>query len=103
MLTGYDIDGVISAGIEPTGDYVIISGRTFSEYDDLCRSLASKAPLYIRGAGKRGDRVHAGRFKAAIIEILSVATFHEDDPIQAEIIRSVCPFCEVVIHPGPKR
>ena len=37
MLKGFDIDGVITAGIQPDG--VIISGRTFAEYDDICKKL----------------------------------------------------------------
>ena len=58
MLNGYDIDGVITAGIKPDG--VIISGRTFAEYDNTCKQLAQTNPLYIRGSGKFGDREHSG-------------------------------------------
>ena len=32
-MTGYDIDGVLTAGFVPTKKDVVISGRTFAEYD----------------------------------------------------------------------
>lgn len=62
MLRGYDIDGVLTAGIVPVSPYVVISGRTFSEYDGFVKNLAQSAPVYIRGNGAVGDRVQAGNF-----------------------------------------
>jgi len=58
-LIGYDIDGVLTAGVKPVGNYVVISGRTFAEYDNFAKQAASLAPVYIRGVGLYGDRVHA--------------------------------------------
>ncbi len=95
-LTGYDIDGVLTAGIKPIGNYVVISGRTFLEYDDFVIKIASIAPVYIRGTGLYGDRIHAGNFKASIINLLKVDEFHEDDDIQIEIITKNCPDCKVI-------
>jgi len=97
-MKGYDIDGVLSLGIEPSGEYVVISGRTMAEYDELVKYLAQKAPVYIRCTGEYGDRKDAGKFKAKMINILGVTEFHEDDPIQAEIIKKACPKCQVVMH-----
>jgi len=96
MRRGYDIDGVLSIGVAPRGDYVIISGRTFAEYDDYARRLAQHAPLFIRGVGEPGDREHAARFKATMIQMLAVTEFYEDDPVQADIIARDCPTCRVV-------
>lgn len=96
MLKGYDIDGVLTNGISPTGDYVIISGRTISEYDSTCADLAQRAPVYIRCSGARGDRKHAGEFKATIINMLGIGEFFEDDIIQMNIIRKLCPDC--IVH-----
>ena len=97
-MVGYDIDGVCTQGVEPTGECVIISGRTWSEYDELCKSLAQKFPLYIRGVGRYGDRRHAGQFKALMIAFLGITEFHEDDPLQAEIIRRENPKVVLVMH-----
>jgi hypothetical protein len=97
MRTGYDIDGVLTAGYTPTADDVVISGRTFAEYDDVAKKAAQICPVYIRGAGVYGDRMQAGRFKAMMILELSVNRFYEDDPLQAAIIRFHAPDCDVVV------
>lgn len=95
-LVGYDIDGVLTAGVKPQGKFVVISGRTFAEYDDFPKQAAQFAPVYIRGVGAYGDRKHAGEFKAMMIQALGVTEFHEDDPVQIEIIERLCPEC--VVH-----
>ena len=94
-MTGYDIDGTLT-GSEDLSGCVVISGRTFAEYDDLCKQLAQECPVYIRGAGAYGDRRHAGEFKAGMIHALGVTVYHEDDPVQAEIIERLCPRVRVV-------
>jgi hypothetical protein len=98
QVRGYDIDGVLTAGIRPEGPFVIISGRTFAEYDGVAMAAAQQGPLYIRGVGAYGDRRHAGEFKADMIAMLGVTEFHEDDPLQAEIIAQRNPGCTIVIH-----
>jgi len=97
MLRGYDIDGVLTNGIVPIEPYVVISGRTLSEYDNFAKKLANSAPLYIRGTGNYGDREHAGRFKALIINTLDVKEFYEDDIIQLNIIKNSCKNCSVFL------
>jgi len=37
-------------------------------------------------------------YDASMILLLDVTEFHEDDPLQAEIIRNLCPECQVVEH-----
>lgn len=93
MLTGYDLDGTLTAP-PPTGS-VVISGRTFAEYDDLAKRIAAVVPVYIRGVGAFGDRQAAGEFKAQMITHLGVTVFYDDDDLQAEIIRQRCPNVEV--------
>lgn len=97
MLQGYDIDGVLTAGFTPSGDDVVISGRTFAEYDETAKAAAQICPVYIRGVGIYGDRMHAARFKAQIIQHLGVGRFYEDDPLQATIITRFAPDCEVIL------
>jgi len=96
-MTGYDIDGVLTTGkfVLSSSD-VVISGRTHAEYDNTCKQLASVCPVYIRGVGKFGDREHAGRFKAFIINMLGVTTFYEDDIAQIKLIQETCPNCKVM-------
>jgi len=97
-MIGYDIDGVITAGIMPGSDCVVISGRTFAEYDETAKKAAQICPVYIRGSGAYGDRKEAATFKAYMINWLFVTEFHEDDPFQIEIIARDCPHCVVVKH-----
>lgn len=92
------MDGVLTDGVSPVGDYVVISGRTFAEYDEVARQIALRAPVYIRGIGTRGDREHAGTFKAKMISMLGVEEFHEDDLEQARIIQRECPGCVIVLR-----
>jgi len=99
MLVGWDIDGVLTAGAEPEPGAVVISGRTFAEYDEVAKSIAQWFPTYIRGSGAYGDHEHAGVFKATMITMLGVTVFHEDHPRQIEIIRERCPGVEIVQHP----
>lgn len=96
-LIGYDIDGVLTSGIKtPTANSVVISGRTFSEYDDFAKQAAQICPVYIRGSGEYGDREDAGNFKAKMIAHLGVTTFYEDDELQIAIIKNANPNCEII-------
>lgn len=95
-LIGYDIDGVLTSGIVPQMPCVVISGRTFVEYDDFAKKAANICPVYIRGAGAYGDRNHAGWFKATMIKHLGVTEFYEDDPLQIDMIKFFNP--DVIIH-----
>lgn len=97
-LIGWDIDGVITAGSQPNSGAIIISGRTFAEYDDTVKQLSQHFPVYIRGIGKYGDHLHAALFKASIINMFGVTEFHEDHPVQVVIIRMLCPNTTVITH-----
>jgi len=48
------------------------------------------------GVGKFGDDNHAAEFKAAMIKELGVTKFFEDSLTQIQIIRKLCPDCEIV-------
>lgn len=85
-MIGYDIDGTLT-GQESLGGCVVISGRTFAEYDETCKRLAQRCPVYIRGVGAYGDQNAAGLFKAQICRMLNVTDYYEDDPVQAQLIR----------------
>jgi len=49
MLRGYDIDGVLTAGIQPIAPAVAISGRCLPGYDDFVKNIAQHFPVYISG------------------------------------------------------
>jgi len=95
-MKGYDIDGVLTAGVKLEKGSVVISGRTFGEYDDFAKRAAQICPVYIRGVGMYGDRNAAGHFKASMINFLGVTEFYEDDDVQINIIKATCPKCNVI-------
>lgn len=95
-MKGYDIDGVLTNGIIPEKGSVIISGRTFQEYDDFAKRAAQICPVYIRGVGAYGDRDSAGRFKARMIKELGVTEFYEDDDVQISLILEINPQCHII-------
>jgi hypothetical protein len=98
VIVGADYDGVLSRSRpldpEPT---LCITGRTWEDYDESLKKLASEIPVYIRGNGRYGDAAHAARFKATMIDMLGVDVFYEDDPEQAALIELRCPTCKVVL------
>lgn len=98
MLVGWDIDGVITAGLQPQSGAVVVSGRTWAEYDDVAKTIAAQFPTYIRGKGEYGDHEAAAYFKATMIWILGITEFHEDHPLQAKIIAGCCPNVTVIRH-----
>lgn len=95
-MTGYDIDGVLTAGYFPRPGDVVISGRTFAEYDETAKRAAQICPVFIRGAGQFGDDEAAGRFKATMIRQLGVTKFYEDSPRQIALILQLNPNVEIV-------
>src|SRR5437868_15452535 len=95
-LRGYDIDGTLTTSLKPIKPYVVISGRTLEEYNGLAKQLAAEVPVYIRGTGKLGDAVHAGSFKARMINILGIKEFYEDDDTQIQVIRRDSPWCKIM-------
>lgn len=94
-MIAYDLDGALPLGTYPPKGSVVITGRTFSEWDDRVRDMAMHAPVYVRGVGKVGDREHAALFKAEVITLLGITVFYEDDEEQVQIIAEHCPWVEI--------
>lgn len=98
-MRGCDLDGVVTHGYQPAPGEIIISGRTWAEYDLYARAIAHERPLYILGKGAYGDWVAAAAWKACIIAFMQIEVFTEDDPNQAAMIRDLCPECRVEMYP----
>ena len=97
VLVGYDIDGVLTAGIKPEGDYVVVSGRLMKAWKRTVDQIGLNAPIYLRTFGRDVDPIAAGHFKASVIALLGIQIFYEDEEAQASVIRQRCPWCEVRI------
>ena len=100
MIKSFDIDGVISIGIHPGPDDVIITGRSFEEYEETAEMLHSKGiynqVFYSPVPYSEKTREISGHHKARIIKALEIERCFEDDPIQVAIIRALCDNCVVV-------
>lgn len=90
---GYDIDGVITEGIVPLADSVIVTGRSFEEAPETYYMLHSKGifnAVYFNPVPFIEKTIeNSGEWKGKICKLLSITWFYEDDVRQAEIIKSM--------------
>jgi hypothetical protein len=96
VLRGYDVDGVLTAGIEPIIPYVVITGRGSDEDDSFIASLRKNALVYMRPDSIPHTPIAIGYFKAGIINELGVEEFYENNVQEAIIIQISCPKC--IVH-----
>jgi len=104
-IIGFDCDGVITVGIYPGPDDVIITGRSFEERPETEAMLRKKGignkVFYNPLPYEQKTRESSGEHKANVLLGLKeqgtvINVFFEDDEIQKEIIESRCPWITVV-------
>lgn len=101
-ICGFDVDGVITTGINPGPNDVIITGRSYHMAGETFKILHSRNifnPVYFNPEHRSTcTRQISGEWKAQVINSFkgTIYRFFEDDPIQWEIIESRCPDVEVV-------
>jgi hypothetical protein len=107
----YDIDGCVYINDEIGGIYpgpydFLITGRSFEEYDETIAMLSDRqiTNRVFFNPAKFADKTRqgSGRHKALIIKMLQqegyqVMGHFDDDEIQAEIIRELCPEIKVIM------
>lgn len=96
-----DFDGVVSEGIWPEGNKVIVTGRCLDEWEVIwnylitnnkrCPVYFNQMPLARRGNHTLESRTYSAWHKADIINRLSrsgfnIKSIYEDDPLQIEIM-----------------
>lgn len=102
-INGYDFDGVVSVGINPSSNRdVIITGRCIDEQDYVrnilnARGITNEVYFNPMTLAERGNhtveaRTFSGKHKAKTIKELkeigiNVSRFFEDDKIQYDIIK----------------
>lgn len=101
-INGFDFDGVVSLGITPGENDVIISGRCFDEapyVNKILRDRGIMNAVYLnpiaykyRGDKTKAARTISGEHKADVIAALEynrviIDKFFEDDELQASIIK----------------
>jgi len=111
MINGYDFDGVVSIGITPTDQDIIITGRSFDEahiVNKILRERNINCAVYYnpistndRETGTEKSRKCSGKHKAEIIYLLKkngvvLNKFFEDDDIQIKEIKNMHPTLNIV-------
>lgn len=93
MINSFDFDGVVSLGIFPSNDDVIITGRSFEEEEETLKFLRNRninSVVYFNPKKfNEKTRISSGEHKANIINKLGNIKYHfEDDPVQEEYIKN---------------
>lgn len=92
-MKAFDFDGVVSIGIMPGPEDVIVTGRSYSESAFVDRYLAARGisvPVYYYPSPEiRGhSRASSAHWKAKVLSILKPKIFFENDPDQIAILRT---------------
>lgn len=99
-MNSFDIDGVISIGIYPGPNDIIITGRSFQESEEtyaMLRFRGIKNTVYFNPiAFDDKTRLTSAKHKVNIINKLNPEKHFEDDPVQWEVIETECKNVEVV-------
>jgi hypothetical protein len=105
QINSFDMDGVITIGIYPGPDDIIITGRSFEESKETLIYLHNRgiynAVFFNPLPYDKKDRVSSGRHKARIIRMLMDADIYikkhfEDDEVQIAAIKESFPNLPIV-------
>lgn len=101
-MNGYDIDGVLTAGIKPQEPFEVVSGRLLDTLDETIQFLDSigiKKSPYLRqdSEDNRFNHQRSGEHKARLIKELGITHYYEDVKEQAKVIKEFNPDCEITL------
>lgn len=115
IVSIFDFDGVTREGNHPSPGDIIVTGRTMEEapivYAYLRANGLGDTPVYFNPIMLKDRQNHndfakskSGNHKAKIIQLLkdngvNIGKMHEDDPLQAGIIKNRHPDIEIVKYP----
>ena len=98
-MRGFDYDGVITKGMLPGTNDVIITGRCPEDVERTYSDMESRGikfrtvyfmPPKFKQRGTIEGRENTGRWKALMIELLELSEFFEDDSVQFKTIVEEC-------------
>ena len=101
----FDCDGVITIGIRPAKDDIIITGRSFEEKPETEKFFKEQGitnKVYFNPLGfDQKTRESSAEHKAKTLnrlrdEGIDIDIMFEDDPIQWKIVEEKCPWIKVV-------
>lgn len=89
-MNGYDIDGVITAGLIPGPQDIIVTGRSYEESAETIQMLRRRGifnAVYFNPVSFHDKGLaNSGRWKAKVICLFDLDKFYEDDPYQINVI-----------------
>lgn len=94
-MVGLDFDGVYLDGFRYDGEFVIITGRMYHEFEKTVKLTDGSIPFYFRPFGVNYDDISAGYWKSYIINMMGITDFYEDTESQANVIKKNCKNCKV--------
>jgi acid phosphatase class B len=98
-MNAYDIDGVLTKGLKPDIDDVIITGRSYMEASETYSMLFKKGifnAVYFNPLSFDSKTIEeSGKWKGNMAKKLNINIFYEDDKRQIKIIKEIYP--EVII------
>ena len=90
-MNGFDLDGVISIGLYPGKDDIIITGRSYEESEETIKYLERKGIhneiFFNKVKFDEKTRKNSALHKVNILKKYSINTFFEDDEIQYGTIK----------------
>ena len=105
MVNVFDLDGVITIGIMPKEEDLIITGRSFEERPETekyLETLGLKNKVYYNPLKfNEKTRKSSGRHKSFVLSALkkegvAVKILFEDDPEQWKEVEKLCPWVSIV-------
>lgn len=97
LRVAYDYDGVISGGIKPEKDALIITGRSFEELDRISEEIKKSHPIYFNPITISEKNLKREiKWKSAMIRKLGIEEYYEDRPEIVVRLQELCPNCHIV-------
>lgn len=104
-INSFDIDGVISIGIYPGPNDIIITGRSYEEKPETLAMLGRKGifnqvffnDLTFDQKSRKSSGIHKGNTLNYLREQgYTISTHIEDDEVQIEQIKIIAPWCKTI-------
>lgn len=81
---------------ERSGVDFIITGRNFDRYEDIVDESNPNIPIFFN-PGKE-ELMDIVMHKAEILNKTKADTFYEDQKIQVNLLRALCPKCNIILY-----
>lgn len=94
-----DYDGTYDSHPELRGETdFIITGNSWNEYDEIDEEMSDdRKPIFFNPVDPKDDVMKVVAHKAEIINKTQASKFYEDQEMQVNLLKALCPNCRVVL------